>query len=94
MILGYASELEEMPDLSVEARNQAGIIRRQGQRIKALVDNLNLSTKLEYSIPSIHKKNLAPAELARQVISDILNEGLSGQYRIEFLETGQEPEAF
>ena len=24
MILGYASELEEMPDLSVEARNQAG----------------------------------------------------------------------
>ena len=94
MILGYASELEEMPDLSVEARNQAGIIRRQGQRIKALVDNLNLSTKLEYSIPSIHKKNLAPAELARQVISDILNEGLSGQYRIEFLETGQVPEAF
>lgn len=30
----------------------------------------------------------------RQVISDILNEGLSGQYRIEFLETGQESEAF
>lgn len=28
------------------------------------------------------------------MISDILNEGLSGQYRIEFLETGQEPEAF
>lgn len=93
MILGYASELEEMPDLSQKARDQAGIICRQGQRIKDLVDNLNLSTKLEYAIQPIHKKIVDPAELARQVISDILNEGLPDQYRIELLETEQEPKA-
>ena len=42
MVLGYASELEDNDALPTVARQQAGIIRRQGERLKSLVDDLNL----------------------------------------------------
>lgn len=86
MILGYASEIEDTTDLPEHTRKQAGIIRRQSEKLKDLVADLNLTTKLEYSMQPIHKQNLNPVELARQVVSEFLNEGLSNQYEIEFSE--------
>ena len=38
MVLGYASELEDDDALPTEARRQAGMIRRQGERLKSLVE--------------------------------------------------------
>ena len=45
MVLGYASELEDDDALPPEARQQAGMIRRQGERLKSLVEDLNLTMK-------------------------------------------------
>ena len=50
MVLGYASELEDDDTLPTEARHQAGMIRQQGERLKSLVEDLNLTTKLEYAL--------------------------------------------
>lgn len=86
MILGYASEIEDTAGLPEHTRKQAGIIRRQSEKLKDLVADLNLTTKLEYSMQPIQKQNLNPVELARQVVSEFLNEGLSDQYEIEFSE--------
>lgn len=55
MILGYASEIEDTSSLPEAVRNQAGIIRRHSERLKDLVADLNLSTKLEYSMQAYAK---------------------------------------
>ncbi|OFA27515.1 ATPase [Clostridioides difficile] len=86
MILGYASEIEDTTGIPEHTQKQAGIIRRQSEKLKDLVADLNLTTKLEYSMQPIQKQNLNPVELARQVVSEFLNEGLSDQYEIEFSE--------
>lgn len=86
IILAYASEIEETPGLSEKVRTQAGIILRQSEKLKNLVSDLNLTTKLEYSMQAIHKQNIDAVELARQAISEILNDGIPEQFEVEFYE--------
>ncbi|MCA1295937.1 HAMP domain-containing histidine kinase [Paenibacillus sp. alder61] len=83
MILGYASEMEDSPDLPQEQRHQAGIIRRQGERLRSLVSDLNLVSMLEYEMQPLHMKPVRLAVLARQVVADLLNNGLDERYDIE-----------
>ena len=86
IILAYASEIEETPELPENVRTQAGIILSQSEKLKNLVSDLNLTTKLEYSMQAIHKQNIDAVELARQAISEILNDGIPDQFEVEFYE--------
>jgi len=76
MILGYASELEESEDTLPEQRRKAGIIRKQGENLRSLVQDLNLVSMLEYEMQPLQRKPLKLAALARQIASDCLNNGL------------------
>lgn len=87
MVLGYASELEDNRDLTSDARKQAGIIRRESEKMKRLIDNLNLTTKLEYAFQPFHFKDVDWAETSRQAVSEVLNSGLDSRYEIVFTET-------
>ncbi len=82
MILGYASELEERETLPAEARQQAAIIRRQGERLRSLVSDLNLVSMLEYEMQPLRLKPIRLSALARQAASDFLNDGLDDRYAI------------
>lgn len=86
MILGYASEIEETFSLPEATRKQAEIIRRHSEKLKNLVDDLNLTTKLEYSMQPMLKQMFVPVELARQAVSEVLNDGLSDKYELELSE--------
>ncbi len=86
MVLGYASELEDNILLPQEARKQAGIIRRESEKMKRLIDDLNLTTKLEYSLQAVCLKDVDLAETGRQAVSEVLNNGLPGQYELLFSE--------
>lgn len=86
MVLGYASELEDNRTLPEEARKQAGIIRRESEKMKRLIDDLNLTTKLEYAFQPIHHKDVDLVEVGRQAVSGILNSGLAEQYEVVFTE--------
>ena len=74
MVLGY------------EARHQAGMIRQQGERLKSLVEDLNLTTKLEYALQPIRRETVDLAEIGRQAVSEVLNSGLPEQFEIAFSE--------
>ena len=50
LVMGYASQLEEDDNLPPEAREKAAVIRSQSERIKSLVSDLNLASKLEYAM--------------------------------------------
>ncbi len=86
MVLGYASELEDDCALPQEARKQAGIIRRESEKMRRLIDDLNLTTKLEYALRPVHFKDVDWTELCRQAVSEVLNSGLESRYEIVFNE--------
>lgn len=83
MVLGYASEMEDNSDLPMEQRHQAGIIRRQGEKLRSLVSDLNLVSMLEYEMQPLHLKHIRLSVLGRQVAAEFLNSGLDDQYDIE-----------
>ncbi|MDO0825848.1 sensor histidine kinase [Desulfosporosinus nitroreducens] len=85
IIMGYASQLEDDPELTQSKREQAGIIRRQSERIKTLVSDLNLASKLEYDMQPIRRNAIALATLLRQIAVDFLNSGLSDTYFIDII---------
>lgn len=86
MALGYASELEDDRRLPPDARKQAGIIRRESEKMKRLIDDLNLTTKLEYALQPVHFKYVDWVEICRQAVSGVLNSGLDSRHEIIFAE--------
>ena len=86
MVLGYASELEDDGNLPPDARKQAGIIRRESEKMKRLIDDLNLTTKLEYALQPVHFQDMDWVETSRQAVSEVLNSGLDSRYEIVFAE--------
>lgn len=83
IILGYASEMEDNLDLPREQRSQAGIIRNQGEKLGSLVSDLNLVSMLEYEMQPLHLRPIRLSALARQVVTDFLNNGLDKRYEID-----------
>lgn len=94
MMMGYASQLEDNPNLSPDERQQAGIIRRQAERIKKLVNNLNLASKLEYEMQPLKLEKIDPAELVRNLVAGFLNNGLDDRYSIHLNVEGDNHKAF
>jgi signal transduction histidine kinase len=83
MVLGYASQMEDNSELPSEQRHQAGIIRRQGEKLRSLVNDLNLVSMLEYEMQPLNLKHIRLSVLARQVAAEFLNNGLDDRYDID-----------
>ncbi|TGE35791.1 HAMP domain-containing histidine kinase [Desulfosporosinus fructosivorans] len=83
IVMGYASQLEDNPHLPQAEREQARIIRRQSEKIKALVSDLNLASKLEYDMQPLRPTSINMAALVRGVVVDFLNSGLDDSYSID-----------
>ena len=64
-------------------REQAGIIRRQSQRIKALVNDLNLASKLEYDMQPMRLGPVSLSGLVRKIGADFLNGMADERYFID-----------
>ncbi len=83
LVMGYASQLENDPWLPQSKREQAGIIRRQSERIKTLVSDLNLASKLEYDMQPLRQDSVSLAPLLRDATAYFLNSGLCDSYSID-----------
>ena len=84
VILGFAGQLEADQTLPASAREQASHIRRQGEKLRSLISDLNLTSRLEYSMQPLRMEKVYLVELARQVVCEFLDSGLGEQYEIEF----------
>lgn len=78
MVMGYANTLEHSEELSEEARQQASVIRHQSLVMKDLIADLNLTSKLEYSMQALRKEEVRPAEIIREVAASFLNDTIPG----------------
>ena len=83
MVMGYADSLENDAALPEKARKEAGIIREQSLKIKTLIEDLNLTSKLEYHMQPLRVKDFMPAALLRQAVVSILNGGGQGSCELE-----------
>lgn len=85
LVMGYASQLEQDSEIPECKREQASVIRSQSEKIKALIEDLNLTSKLEYDMQPIRKTSISLAVLLRSLAADYLNRGLPNSYTIELI---------
>lgn len=83
VVMGYAAQLEEAPDLPPAHKKQAGIIRTQSQAIRDLVNDLNLTMRLDCAMQALRKQPLPLESFLRQTAADFLNSGMADGFSLE-----------
>jgi signal transduction histidine kinase len=73
MVMGYAGQLEEDMKLPLETRKKAAAIRHQSERMKNLIQDLNLASKLEYNMQPVNLENINAVAIVRQAVVDFMN---------------------
>ena len=84
MIMGYAGQLENAKNLSDIERKKAAVIVRQSHRIKDLISDLNLASRLEYDMQPLARKQENAVSVVRQVIVDFMNMNIDDKFPIEW----------
>lgn len=84
MVMGYAGQLENSTNLSEIERKKATIIVKQSKRMKDLINDLNLASKLEYNMQPIMKKTENAVAIVRQVIVDFMNMDIDDRFPIKW----------
>ena len=84
MVMGYAGQLESDMQLSEDNRKKATVIVRQSERMRNLINDLNLASKLEYNMQPINPKKQNLIAVIRQVVVDFINMNIDEKYMIEW----------
>ena len=85
MVLGYSSSLETNNTLNAEQQEKVAAIRQQAAKIKYLIEDLNLTAKLEYDMQPLRVEKIHLVELARQVVCEFLDSNLDSAFSIDFI---------
>ena len=83
MIMGYADRIAADKTASEEVRKEAKIVRNQSVKIKELVQDLNLVSRLEYEMQPLHKEEIRLSKLLRSYAAKLLNSGIPDAYTVE-----------
>lgn len=84
MVMGYAGQLESDRRLPEDASQKAMVIVKQSKRMRDLVNDLNLASKLEYNMQPIKRKKENIVAVVRQVVVDFINMDIDEKYPIEW----------
>ncbi len=84
MVMGYAAQMEDDAKLPDEARKRAQMIRLQSVKMKNLVNDLNLASKLEYQMQPLHMERISLAAVVRQTVAEFANLDFEEKYPICF----------
>lgn len=84
MIMGYAGQLENSENLSEAERKKAAVIVKQSRRMKDLINDLNLASRLEYDMQPLTMKQENAVSIVRQVIVDFINMDIDDKFPIEW----------
>lgn len=83
IVIGNSEALENDKMLSDTNRQKAKTITAQSIKIKKLIEDLNFISSLEYDMQPAKRNNVRICPLIRQIITDIMNSGLSDKFEIE-----------
>ena len=82
MIMGYAGQLENSENLSEMERKKAAVMVKQSSRMKDLINDLNLASRLEYDMQPLTMKQENVISIMRQVIVDFMNTNMDDKFPI------------
>lgn len=82
MVMGYAGQLESSCNLSEAEQKKAAVIVKQSKRMKNLINDLNLASKLEYNMQPLMKKQENAVAVVRQVVVDFMNMDIDDKFPI------------
>ncbi|MDO4260831.1 MAG: HAMP domain-containing sensor histidine kinase [Eubacteriales bacterium] len=82
LIMGYAAALAADDSLTAGQRRQAALIESQSLQIRRLIEDLNLTSRLEYDMQPLRTGLFGPASLLRGIVSDFYNRGLSDAHSV------------
>ena len=80
IVLGNAEMIADSTG-EVEVRQRAKAIEVQGIRLRRLVENLNLFSKLEYGAGKFEKKKVRISRFLRKILTEIMNQTEDDRYR-------------
>lgn len=83
-VLGYADRIAQDERNPESTRSEAAIIRAQGLRMRDLVEDLNLATKLEYDLQPLRPKPCPIAALARKAVAEFADATEANVHTVEF----------
>ncbi len=84
IVMGYAGQLKEDKSLTPLAHSKAAVIVKQSKRIKNLVNDLNLASKLEYNMQPLNLAKHNLVAIARQAVVDFINMDINDKYPVEW----------
>ena len=73
LVLGYSNLLEEQARTDEKIRKEASVIRQESLKIRDLIEDLNLTSKLEYHMQPLRMERVYPVRILRKVVVDLLN---------------------
>lgn len=80
IVLGNAEMIADSTG-EVEVRQRAKAIEVQGIRLRRLVENLNLFSKLEYGAGKFEKKKVRISRFLRKILTEIMNQTEDDRYQ-------------
>lgn len=84
MVMGHAGQLRDDTHLTDDERQKAAVIVKQSERMRNLINDLNLASKLEYNMQPVHPKKENMIAVVRQVVVDFINMDMDDRYPIEW----------
>lgn len=91
LILGWAEQLQQDAAMPESARQKATKIRTQSEKIRSLIEDLNLTSKLQYGAQPLRREAVHAGPLLRKLVADFCNEPIAEQCTVE-LEVDQAAE--
>lgn len=83
LILGWAEQLRLDSALPESTRRKAGGIQEQSEKIRVLVEDLNLTSKLQYGAQPLRREPVHAGRLLRKLVADFCNGPLADQCQVE-----------
>ncbi|WP_077368340.1 sensor histidine kinase [Anaerosalibacter sp. Marseille-P3206] len=84
LVLGYADQLSKSATLNEEEKKHLQKIISGSETIRSLIEDLNLTSRLEYNLTKIDNEPIDMVKLLRNIIVDFINQGDYEKYSFDF----------
>lgn len=83
LILGWAEQLQRDATLPAAARQKAGGICTQCEKIRSLIENLNLTSKLQYGAQPLRRRSTQAGPFLRRVVAAFCENPLAARCTLD-----------
>lgn len=94
LILGWAEQLQQDAALPDAARQKAAGILAQSEKLRTLIDDLNLTSKLEYGAQPLRKERFPAGPLMRELVAQFCDGPLAAGCELELEQTEAAEQAY